>query len=195
MYGRHLAGFGDVQDEAADNAPTLNELQLLEHMDDVSGNGVFDQPGARPNIYPDAGVFGGRYGLPGYIDREVSYKLSEVIDATTGRPVVYVPAGAVSMDSAAQVAHIERGMYEPPRPVLDSQRGRVLGSKATWDVMQNPQGIQKKGPPSVSRMSRASKPASISGLPFGMSWNSAAMLAGAVGLAGTVAYFALREKK
>jgi hypothetical protein len=183
MYGRHLAGFGEVQDEAVDQGYALNELRLMEHMDDVKGNGVFDQPGARPNTYPDAGVFGGRYGLPGYIDREVSYKLSEVVDATTGRPVVYVPAGAVSMDSAAQVAYIEGGMYPPPRPVLDSQSGRVMRKRSTENVMQNPASISKLGPKSIS------------GLPFGLSYNSAAVLVGVVGLAGAVAYMTLRGKK
>lgn len=182
MYGRHLAGFGEVQDEAADEGYALNELRLMEEMDDVRGNGVFDPPGTKPNLYRDAGVFAGRHGIPGYIDREVVYKPSEVIDATTGRPVVYVPSGAVAIDSAAQVAHIEGGMYAPPRPVLDSQGGRILGGRPTWNVMQHPSRPKAKSAPAVS------------GLPFGLSWNSAAVLAGVLGLAGTVAYFTMKKK-
>lgn len=183
MYGRHLAGIGEVQDEEADTGYALNELRLMEVADDVKGNGVFDPPGTRPNTYADAGVFGGRYGLPGYIERERSYELSEVIDATTGRPVVYVPSGAVAIDSAAQVATIEGGMYDPPKPVMSAMRAHRLGQKNTWDTAQSSHAIKKKGPKAIA------------GLPLGMTYNSVAVLAGVAGLAGVVAYFALRGKK
>jgi hypothetical protein len=180
MYGRHLAGFGEVQDEAADSGFALNELRLMAQADDVSGNGVFDPPGTKPNLYRDAGVFAGRYGIPGYIDRERSYKLSEVVDATTGRPVVYVPSGAVSIDSAAQVAYVERGQYDPPRPLMSAMRAHRLPERSTVNTMQAPQPVEA--------------PKAVSGLPFGMSYNSAALVAGVLALGGTVAYLALRKK-
>jgi hypothetical protein len=182
MYGRHLAGFGEVQDEAAEPDYTLNELRIMAEMDDVNGNGVFDQPGTRPNLYRDAGIFAGRYSIPGYIDREVTYRESEIIDATTGRPVVYVPSGAVAIDSAAQVAHIEGGRYNAPAPPFRHSGGRLLPQQSTVNVMQSPVPVTKQAPPAVA------------GLPFGMSHTAAAVLLGALGLAGTVAYFTMRKK-
>lgn len=183
MYGRHLAGFGEVQDEAAEPTWAANELDLLAHMDDVKNNGVFDAPGTKPNLYRDAGVFAGRFGVPGYIDREKSYKLSEIIDSTTGRPVVYVPSGAVSMDSAAQVAFIEQGQYAPPRPLMDSQSGALVRSTPTWDVMQNPKPVPAPATDGLGQ------------LPFGLSWDTAAVIAGVLAVAGGVAYVALSSPK
>ena len=182
MYGRHLAGFGEVQDEAVDQGYALNELRLLEHMDDVKGNGVFDPPGTHPNLYRDAGVFAGRFGVPGYIDREVMYKVGEVVDATTGRNIAYVPAGAVAIDSAAQVAYIEGGRYAQPEPVIRTREGHVMRSQPTWNAEQHQGRSPSQGSPSIS------------GLPFGLSYNQAAVLAGLVGLASAVAYVALRKK-
>jgi hypothetical protein len=183
MYGRHLAGLGEVQDEAVDQGYALNELRLMEHLDDVSGNGVFDPPGTHPNLYRDAGVFAGRFGIPGYIDREVMYKVGEVVDATTGRNVVYVPSGAVAIDSAAQVAYIEGQRYAAPSPVLRTREGRKMRGVPTWNAEQH-----------AGRQPSAGSP-SISGLPFGLSYNSASLLAGIVGLAGAVAVVALLRKK
>ena len=183
MYGRHLAGLGDDQEAAPEPDYALNELRQMAEMDDVNGNGVFDQPGTRPNLHRDAGIFAGRYSIPGYIDREISYKESEILDATTGRPVVYVPSGAVSQDSAAQVAHIESGMYAPPRPVLLHQGGRALRTRSTVNVAQH----------AVPVLAKSATP--VSGMPFGLSYNAAAVLLGVAGLAGTVAYLTLRKKK
>lgn len=183
MYGRHLAGFGEVQDEAVDQGYALNELRLLEHQDDVKGNGVFDPPGTHPNLYRDAGVFAGRFGLPGYIDREVMYKVGEVVDATTGRNVAYVPSGAVAIDSAAQVAYLEGQRYAQPSPVLRTREGRKLPCRPTWNVAQHAGRQNTKGDPSIS------------GLPFGLSYNQAALLAGVIGFAGAVAYVTLRKRK
>ena len=106
-YGRRLAGLGiDVSDESADPGWAKNELEVYAEMDDVQGNGVFDPPGTHPNIHPDAGIMAARYSLPGYHAREVPFSKTEVVDATTGRRVIAVPSGAVSLDSAAQIAYI-----------------------------------------------------------------------------------------
>lgn len=141
QYGRRLAGIGEVQDEASQPAWASNELEYLAEMDDVQGNGVFDPPGAHPNIHPDAGVFGVRYSLPGYQARERPFSLSEVRDVTTGRRIRVVPGGAVAMDSAAQVAFIERGMFQPPEPIINDVTASDTPFVQTANVMQNPEPI------------------------------------------------------
>lgn len=135
-YTRALAGLGsvEVQDEGTDQGYATNELNYIAALDDVQGNGVFDPPGTEPNIHGDAGVFASRYGLPGYMARERMYEPSEVVDATTGRPVVYVNSGAVSLDSAAQVAFTERGLYAPPDPVIRQQQAYNVPDVPTEDV-------------------------------------------------------------
>lgn len=142
-YGRTLAGGVEVQDEnaEADNAWAVNELQYLRELDDVQGDGIFDPPGTHPNIYPDAGVLAARYSLPGYHVREVPFMRSEVRDSTTGRPIVPVPNGAVSLDTPVKLARLERFLYDPPQPVVWSNReGRVL-DESTVNVVQNPQPV------------------------------------------------------
>jgi len=146
MYTRPLAGTGiEVQDEKTDQGWAANELAVYAEKDDVQGDGIFDPPGTEPNIYPDAGVFAQRYDLPGYLARERMYQSSEVVDATTGRPVIYVNGGAVSMDSAAQVAFIERNLYGPIEPVVRRQRATAPPYKSTWNARQNPVPISTSG--------------------------------------------------
>lgn len=139
--GRYLAGIGEVQDEGAEPAWAANELQYLAEMDDVQGNGVFDPPGAHPNIHPDAGVFAARYSLPGYSAREKPFSMSEVRDVTTGRPIRAVPSGAVAMDSAAQISFIEKGMFQPPQPIINDVTAQDTPSVSTAMVYQNAQPI------------------------------------------------------
>jgi hypothetical protein len=139
--GRRLAGIGVVQDEGSEPAWAANELQYLAEMDDVQGNGVFDPPGAKPNIHPDAGVFAARYSIPGYEARERPFSMSEVRDVTTGRPIRAVPSGAVAMDSAAQIAFIERGMFQPPQPIINDVTAQDTPSVSTAWVYQNAEPI------------------------------------------------------
>lgn len=142
LHGRHLAGTDvEVEDEDAQPGWALNELKLYAEMDDVQANGIFDPPGTRPNIYPDAGVLAARFGIPGYLARERMFAESEVIDSTTGRPVVYVNSGAVSMDSAAQIAFLERGAYGPSDPVIGASRSRGAPFRSITNVRQHPIGI------------------------------------------------------
>lgn len=146
QYGRHLAGVGEVQDEQAEaDGWATNELEYLQEMDDVQGSGIFDAPGTDPNIYPDAGVLADRYSLPGYLARERMYQKSEVSDVTTGRPVVYVNGGAVSMDSAAQVAFLERDLYNPPSPVLSDQDVHNLPSVSMVNVQTPRRAVRGLG--------------------------------------------------
>jgi hypothetical protein len=143
MHGRHLAGTDqvEVQDEDAQPGWAHNELKLYAEMDDVQANGIFDPPGSRSNIYPDAGVLSARFGIPGYLARERMFAESEVIDSTTGRPVVYVNGGAVSMDSAAQIAFLERGAYDPSDPVIGASRSRGTPFRSITNTRVNPIAI------------------------------------------------------
>lgn len=133
-HGRYLAGLGDTEME---NAYAFNELQVMDAMDDVQGNGIFDPPGSQKNIHPDAGVFAVNYSLPGYHAREVPFSFSEERDVTTGRPIRAVPSGAVANDSSAQIAYLEQGLYPRPNPML-SLANKMTPFKETWNVMQNP---------------------------------------------------------
>lgn len=145
-YGRTLAGDNAVQEsQSPDNAFAVNELAMLRELDDVQGDGIFDPPGTHPNIYADAGVFAGRFSLPGYHVREVPFKYSEVRDATTGRPIIPVPNGAVSLDTPAKLAQLERGMYAPAQPVVWSNRGGRVLEQSTANVVQNPEPVQGIG--------------------------------------------------
>lgn len=136
-HGRHLAGLGEVQDEKVEQGWAANELAVLSELDDVQGNGIFDPPGTGPNIYPDAGILAQRASIPGYWARERMFAPSEVVDVTTGRPIIPVNSGAVAFDSAAQVAFIEKGMYEPPRPVVGAASARQTPLISTVNVRQD----------------------------------------------------------
>jgi len=146
-HGRRLAGTEDeVQDENVEHGWAANELAVMAEMDDVQNDGIFDPPGTLPNIYPDAGVLAARFDIPGYLARERMYAKSEVIDSTTGRPVVYVNGGSVSMDSAAQIAFLERGMYAPSQPVIGASRARNMPDQSIVNVRVNPQAIGQAAP-------------------------------------------------
>jgi hypothetical protein len=146
MYGRHLAGAEKPVGADAEPAYALNELRVMAEMDDSQGNGVFDPPGTRPNIYPDAGIMSSSYSIPGYLARERMWAKSEVVDGNTGRPVVYVPSGAVSMDTTAQIAFIEGGMYNPPKPYLDRYSEETMPKRSTANVYQNPVPLSADAP-------------------------------------------------
>lgn len=146
-YGRSLAGDDNVQQAASspDNAWAVNELEQLRELDDVQGDGVFDPPGTHPNIYSDAGIFAGRFSLPGYHVREVPFMHSEVRDATTGRPIIPVPGGAVSLDTPAKLAQLERNFYAPAQPVVWSNRGGRVLKESITNVAQNPEPVNGIG--------------------------------------------------
>ena len=147
QYGRHLAGADNlsVQDEKADQAWAKNELDLYQEMDDVQGSGIFDAAGTDPNIYPDAGVLADRYSVPGYLARERMFEKSEVVDSTTGRPVIYVNGGAVAMDSAQQIAFLERGLYSPPVPLTQAYHTGLLQKRSIVNVAVNTAPISTSG--------------------------------------------------
>ncbi len=149
MYGRHLAGVEKPVGSDEEPAYALNELRLMSEMDDVDGNGVFDPPGSRPNIYPDAGIMSSSYAIPGYLARDRMYAPSEVIDANTGRPVIYVNGGTVSMDSTAMIAFMEGGAYAPPRPYLDELSERNAPMRSTVNVAVARWPVSQPAPPAM----------------------------------------------
>ncbi len=143
MFGRHLAGADTEKQVGEDREPAyaLNELRVMAELDDTDGAGIFDAPGSKPNNYPDAGVFATSWAWPGYLARERMYAPSEVLDSTTGRPIIPVNGGTVSMDSAAQIAFIESGRYNPPSPIMTPYSEIPVEDWSTVNVRQNPAPI------------------------------------------------------
>jgi hypothetical protein len=157
-YGRNLAGLGemnidDMNAEGIENYP--NELDTLQVADDVVGNGVFDPHGSHGNIHPDQGVFQDHQSLPGYIDRDLFYAPSEVVDATSGRQVMYVPGGAVAIDEAQKRAFDDRLLWELPPGVNPWEPKNVpfdsmwRPQEASWPIsgfgQPEPSGLGGKG--------------------------------------------------
>lgn len=144
--GRFLAGLAGSEIKetnmlSADGIKDYaNELDQLQNADDVVGNGVFDPPGTDGNVHPDYGVFADHVSLPGYIARDQFYTPSEVIDATTGKNVMYVPAGAVAIDKAQLHAFNSRLLWELPpgvnpwQPVDVDAQSMVTPKDAAWPI-------------------------------------------------------------
>lgn len=136
--GRQLAGV-DMQN-AEPIVDYANELDTLAAADDVVGNGLFDPPGAHGNVHPDQGVFADNLSLPGYVDRDHFYAPSEVLDATTGRPVMWVPSGAVAIDEAQLNAFNATAMWQlppgvNPNPmVAPPSQSTVVPLDSSWPV-------------------------------------------------------------
>lgn len=121
--GRHLGSLGGselvsapVRSADPNTLSYPNELNSLAVRDDVDGNGIFDAFNTHGNIHPDAGVFADAASLPGYLAREKFFTPSEVIDVTTGEPVMYVPGNAFMLDPRTDAALAERNLYIPGLP-------------------------------------------------------------------------------
>jgi len=192
-HGRRIAGIGEVMDEKSEPAWAVNEVEYYAEMDDTQGSGVFDPPGTQPNIYPDAGILSDRYSVPGYLARERMFAESEVKDVTTGRPVIYVNGGAVAMDSAAQVAFIERNLYQPPQPVLNQQAHSYVPFRDT-SLQRDQPGSVTGGPaaPAAPLPARAQAGLGQSSSP---SAGRMLLLTGAVAIAAGALYAILKPKK
>jgi hypothetical protein len=131
--GRNIAGLGDNMqsaDQGIQNYP--NELDLLAEADDVQGNGVFDPAGTQGNIHPDYGVFADHESLPGYLVRDQFYQPSQVIDGTTGEPVMYVPGGAVAIDQSQLDTVRERQLLWELPPGVSPQGTTAPGDGESW---------------------------------------------------------------
>ena len=146
-HWRNIAGLGDNMQTSADegiqNYP--NELDLLANADDVQGNGVFDPAGTQGNIHPDYGVFADHADLPGYLVRDQFYEPSQVIDGTTGEPVLYVPGGAVAIDqSQLDTVRARQLLWELP-PGVSPQKVRDTPDGDTWIPSEPSWGVNGLG--------------------------------------------------
>lgn len=202
MYGRNLAGYGelDLTQHSSDRTEAepgtaLNELLVMQELDDSAGSGIFDAPGTRPNIHPDAGIFSDRMALPGYVARDRMYTPSEVVSVTTGRPVTYVNAGAVAMDDAAKIAFIENNWGNAPNPVVNWMRSRRLAPRSTANVDQNP--VPPAGPavPVLTTTPAAAATPAASGLGEFAPIVNFALGAAGVGLVVGIVYGLTRRRK
>jgi len=165
MYSQTLAGIGATSAEHHTKYATLadqgralgmqdypRELQQLSEMDDVQGNGIFDPYGAQGNLNQTEGVFADAASLPGYVAREKFFAPSEVLDATTGKPVVYIPGVAFMLDARTPDALREMALYEPSWPGTENARN-VRGTpiftpnEPAWGV-----GAEDGAPPSSGMM-------------------------------------------
>lgn len=146
-----------------------NELDSLADADDVNGNGIFDAPGTHGNVHPDDGVFSDREGLPGYIAREKPFQPSEVLDVTTGQPMMYVPGNAFMMDPRTQWMLQQEALYEPGMP---STGGHGVRSRSTVQPDQPAWPVGQDEPPAAPQN--------------GMKTAHMAVLAAIVGLSGGI---------
>lgn len=123
-YGRNIAGLGDNMMSSSDEGVKTyaNELDSLAIADDIQGNGVFDPAGTQGNIHPDYGVFADHQSLPGFLVRDRDYQPSQVIDGTTGEPVMFVPGGAVAIDQSQYDTIRERQLLWELPPGVSPQR-------------------------------------------------------------------------
>ncbi len=161
--GRHLGSLGGGELEMApvvsadpDVQTYPNELDQLAVRDDVEGNGIFDAFNTHGNIHPDAGVFTDAASLPGYLAREKFFEPSEVIDVTTGKPVMYVPGNAFMLDPRTDAALAERALYIPGLPETGGQqspfRSTVIPDEAAWGVGEAEAAPQPYEPASQTQM-------------------------------------------
>lgn len=146
--GRNLAGLGDDEPiPARMNADGKyqdypNELDALQVVDDVDGNGIFDPHGTHGNIHPDAGIFSDAASLPGYLARERFFAPSEVIDVTTGQPVMFVPGNAFMLDPRTDDMLSAAALYNPGLPETGGEQTRLRSTvepdEASWAVGEAP---------------------------------------------------------
>ena len=138
-YGRQFRGFGGLPttteygDSWAGDDPALRDAVQA---DDVVGNGIFDGPGAPPTAHAGTGVFESKFSLPGYLYREEATRASEVLDTSTGSPIIYQPnaGGSWFSDTAQSYRSFDR---ESPRLYTDQPR---LRAKHVAEVIQPPSG-------------------------------------------------------
>ena len=133
-HGRNFSGLGVTSMLSADRGiqDYPNELNMLAEMDDVQGNGVFDPHGSHGNIHPDEGVFADHENIPGYLVRDEYYAPSQVIDGTTGEPVMYVPGGAVAIDQSQLETYRDRQLLWEIPPGMSAEHRESPPDGDTW---------------------------------------------------------------
>jgi len=177
-HGRMLAGVGEyisertphmnmTSAEAIQDYP--NELNILQQADDVVGNGVFDPPGSHGNVHADDGIFQDHMSLPGYVARDKFYTPSEVRDASTDQPVMYVPGGAVAIDRAQRQAFQDTLLWQLPpgvnpwEPPSAPSQSIVQPRDAAWPV-----GQTESGDTAAARATKTFVMVAAAGLSIGM---------------------------
>lgn len=135
-HGRQLSGFGQSPDgigQAPDGLGSLDMsgslsadpnwtddgLEMLEHLDDSYGSGIFSGPGTdlgRATANADMGVFSSNYSLPGYVGREVPYAVSRDISDVNGADVVMLPGGGFNFVESGGRAVSPPILGPTPRP-------------------------------------------------------------------------------
>jgi hypothetical protein len=128
-YGRQLRGLGADSSEApfhdswaGGDAAAIRASEA----DDTVGNGIFDGEGAPPVQHAGNGVFEAKYSEPGYLYRERLGRPSEVLDQTTGEPIIYHPnAGGAWHEDVLRT--YRKWDVETPRYYTSKPRSGGLG--------------------------------------------------------------------
>lgn len=122
--GKPMSGLGGENETQAPWDPEFRDgfMRELEREDDVYGSGIFDTYGRPGTVHPDMGLFADNPSVPGYIDREILYKVSpEISDITNGaRVVVVAPGGMTYQEKNGRSVDFEGDSPCPPmlRPEL-----------------------------------------------------------------------------
>jgi len=167
-HGRHLSGIDMMNAEPIQDY--ANELDVLQVADDVQGNGVFDPAGSHGNIHPDEGIFQDHESIPGYLARDRFYTPSEVRDATTDKPVMFVPGGAVAIDDAQEQAFQNRLLWQLPPgvnpwPAVEApSQSTVTPSEASWPV----RGVGQEAKDAAASTTKMFLVSAAAGLSVGM---------------------------
>ena len=143
---RAVSGLGAVpQSKYHHDSWSGDDPAVLEadELDDSVGNGVFDGAGAAPIQHAGNGVFEAHYAEPGYLYRERMGEPGEIIDATTGNPIIYHPnAGQSSHEDILRT--YRRFDQETPRYYGPMGKGRPSGfvrSTSTSNAVTPPASI------------------------------------------------------
>lgn len=130
----HYAGRSEVG-TSDHNLPESMPVELpgVQHDDDVSGNGVFDES---PNANADLGSFADNVSLPGYAARENGFGPSETVDWQTGTPVAVFYSGLFNNVADGGVFPTGRGAdYLPQtRDMASTDFGQKLPSAPIYNT-------------------------------------------------------------
>jgi hypothetical protein len=97
-YGRQMRGFDGIPDGPYHDSWAGKDVAVQQAAiaDDNVGNGIFDGAGSPPTAHAGSGVFESHYALPGQLYREHPGRPSEVLDQTTGEPIIFNPSAGGS---------------------------------------------------------------------------------------------------
>jgi hypothetical protein len=180
--GRNLGALGNSVDQGMRPArlPTAdgpeykdypNELDALAVLDDIEGNGIFDAHGTHGNLNVDAGVFSDAMSIPGYLKRERFFQPSEVLDVTTGLPIMYVPGNGFMMDPRTDNTLAELSLYIPGLPETGGDptptQSTVVPDEAAWAIGQTDETAEEPAPHEPASKAQMFVVAALAGLAIG----------------------------